>query len=111
MRKLNYRDSLFCEELRRVIDERDPKSHHGRVSDTDRGQTFSNFEKQVGERIKKYRELEGLTQTQLADAVGLVQPQISNYERCLDRPSVYRLWRIARALNVTMNDMVGDHGR
>lgn len=55
-------------------------------------------QQQLGEQIKKAREAKGLSQMDLAEAVGLAHPQsISNYERGIEDPPLHRLRRIAEA--------------
>ncbi|HVN01974.1 MAG TPA: helix-turn-helix transcriptional regulator [Caulobacteraceae bacterium] len=57
----------------------------------------------LGKRMRRRRRLLGLTQQQLADACGVRFQQIQKYECGANRVSAARLWRIASALEVTMN--------
>lgn len=54
----------------------------------------------VGKRMRQRRRLLGLTQQQLADAVGVRFQQIQKYECGANKISVGRLWSLARALEV-----------
>ena len=54
----------------------------------------------VGQRIRQQRWTLGITQSQLADAVGIKFQQIQKYETGMNRVSASRLWEIARALGV-----------
>ncbi len=54
----------------------------------------------VGQRIRHRRWLLGVTQQQLADAVGIKFQQIQKYETGANRVSASRLWDISRALDV-----------
>lgn len=54
----------------------------------------------VGQKIRHRRWLVGMTQQQLADAVGIKFQQIQKYETGANRVSASRLWDISRALNV-----------
>ncbi len=57
----------------------------------------------VGKRIRHRRWLVGMTQQQLADAVGIKFQQIQKYETGMNRVSASRLWDIASTLNVPVS--------
>lgn len=54
----------------------------------------------TGKKIKEAREKAGLTQSQLAEAIGTTSQNISQYERSLRKPKYETLLKIAKALNV-----------
>ncbi|WP_089898991.1 helix-turn-helix domain-containing protein [Loktanella fryxellensis] len=54
----------------------------------------------VGQRIRQRRWVTGITQQQLADAVGIKFQQIQKYETGANRVSASRLWDVAQALGV-----------
>lgn len=54
----------------------------------------------VGKRIRHRRWIDGTTQQQLADQVGIKFQQIQKYETGMNRVSASRLWDIAHALGV-----------
>ena len=54
----------------------------------------------VGKRIRHRRWLTGMTQQQLAEAVGIKFQQIQKYETGANRVSASRLWDIAETLEV-----------
>lgn len=54
----------------------------------------------VGKRIRHRRWMLGMTQQQLADAVGIKFQQIQKYETGMNRVSASRLWDIASTLSV-----------
>lgn len=54
----------------------------------------------VGQCIRHRRWTVGMTQQQLAHAVGIKFQQIQKYETGMNRVSASRLWDIARALDV-----------
>ena len=56
---------------------------------------------QVGERLRQRRMLRGLSQAQLANAVGVSFQQIQKYETGRNRLSVSRLHQLAAVLGVT----------
>ncbi len=57
----------------------------------------------VGGRLKQIRGLRGLSQTNLADSVGLTFQQIQKYENGANRISASRLWEFAEHLNVPIS--------
>jgi transcriptional regulator with XRE-family HTH domain len=54
----------------------------------------------VGRQLRRRRRLMGLTQQQLADAIGVRFQQIHKYECAGNRLSVAMLWKLACALDV-----------
>jgi transcriptional regulator with XRE-family HTH domain len=54
----------------------------------------------VGKRIRQRRWMIGMTQQQLADAVGIKFQQIQKYETGMNRVSASRLWDVAATLGV-----------
>lgn len=59
-----------------------------------------NIDRHVGARIRERRRLLGLTQTQLAELVGVAYQQFAKYESASNRISASRLFEIARVLGV-----------
>lgn len=72
----------------------------------------------VGGRVRLRRKLVGLSQEQLADALGLTFQQVQKYERGSNRVSASKLYAIARTLGVPIafffdglaDPMDGDQG-
>ncbi len=60
----------------------------------------------IGKNIKKYRELKGLTQEQLADKVNKGINFIGKIEIAFSRPSLYTLIDIANVLDIKLSDLV-----
>ena len=56
----------------------------------------------VGARVRQRRVLHGMTQTGLADALGLTFQQVQKYEKGTNRISSSRLFRLTRALDVSI---------
>ena len=54
----------------------------------------------VGRALRRRRRLMGLTQGQVADAVGVRFQQIQKYECAANRLSVAMLWKLAGVLDV-----------
>lgn len=61
--------------------------------------------KAFGNRLKKLRQQKKLTQSQLAEAVGLDQSTISYYERGKKAPEIQTLDKIATFFNVSIDDL------
>ena len=62
----------------------------------------------LGERIRRLREDRGLTQQRLADLADLAQSAIARIEAGNREPLITSIQRIARALGVSVNDIVVD---
>jgi len=62
----------------------------------------------LGERLRTRRKAAGVTQSQLARAVGLTFQQIQKYEKGTNRVSFSRLVEIAHALECRAMDLIGD---
>ncbi|MCP5433584.1 MAG: helix-turn-helix transcriptional regulator [Alphaproteobacteria bacterium] len=57
----------------------------------------------VGQRVRHRRWLVGMTQQQLANAVGIKFQQIQKYESGANRISASRLWDLSNALGVPVS--------
>jgi DNA-binding XRE family transcriptional regulator len=62
--------------------------------------TTEDIDKRLGRRLRSRRRLLGLTQLQVAEAVGVRFQQIHKYELATNKISAARLWALARALDV-----------
>lgn len=60
----------------------------------------------VGATIRKLREAKGLTQDQLATAVGMMRSNISRIEAAKHRPTLETVEKIAKALKVSLVELV-----
>jgi DNA-binding XRE family transcriptional regulator len=61
---------------------------------------------EVGATIRRLRETKGMTQEELADAVGMMRNNISRIEAAKHRPTLETLERIAKALRVSVADLI-----
>ncbi|MBP5534851.1 MAG: helix-turn-helix transcriptional regulator [Alphaproteobacteria bacterium] len=52
----------------------------------------------VGNRVRMYRTLKGLSQEKLGEALGLTFQQVQKYEKGLNRIGASRLWDISQVL-------------
>ena len=59
----------------------------------------------IGQRLKEYRRLRGMTVRELADAAHVTPGQISHYEHGRDRISHERVTEFARILRIKSNDL------
>ena len=69
------------------------------------------FARAVGTRISRFRRERGLTQKQLADKVGVERFVISHYEHGRYCPGILYLVRLAGALGVTADELLGSRQR
>ena len=75
----------------------------GLVTASDRG-----FYRALGQRLAEARKACGLTQTQLAEQLGLAQQTLAHYEMGRLRVAVALLPPLAKALGVTVEDLIGE---
>jgi len=61
---------------------------------------------EVGVTIRELREAKGLTQEELAGAVGMMRGNISRIEAAKHRPALETMERIAKALKVSVADLI-----
>lgn len=59
----------------------------------------------TGELIRKYRKSKGLTQAQLAEACGMTDSAIRNYELCNRTPGAEQIDSIASALGISSESL------
>ena len=62
----------------------------------------------VGKRIKELRLLRRMSQTGLAEQVGVRFQQVQKYETAINRVSASRLFVIAKILDVGVEELFGD---
>lgn len=62
----------------------------------------------VGVRVRVIRNHRGLTQTQLAEALGVTFQQVQKYERGTNRISTSALVKAAAALGASVAELVGE---
>lgn len=63
---------------------------------------MNSIDKAVGARIRTYRKALGMSQTELADAIGVRFQQVQKYENGSNRVAASRLWQIADALGISV---------
>lgn len=62
----------------------------------------------IGERIKQARKKKGITQKELAEAVGVAEVTIRQYEADKYSPKYDKMVKIAEALNIPVSDLLGE---
>lgn len=72
---------------------------------------MESSKQQFGQRIKKYRKACGMSQEQLAEAIGVDQKHVSRIEVGKSYPTIDRLEKIAQALQVPMGGFFDDAGQ
>lgn len=60
----------------------------------------------IGERIKYYRKKEGMTQNELANALGVSFQAVSNWERGIAPPDIDNLILLSRRFNVLLDTLI-----
>ena len=60
----------------------------------------------IGENIRRLRKESGLTQRQLAKAVGVNEVTLRGYEAGKYKPKMVTIWNLMHALNCSFNDIV-----
>lgn len=86
-----------------VTEESLPRSHHSlrRVTEVDSA---------IGKRVRDKRQALGLTQVEVADALGVTFQQVQKYERGLNRIPIARLANLSRTFEVPLDYFLGDAG-
>ena len=64
----------------------------------------------VGLRVRLFRTAQGLSQSRLAEDLGITFQQVQKYEKGTNRISASRLFEIARLLGVSITELYGDAG-
>lgn len=64
---------------------------------------------EIGNRIRKYRELRGMSQKELAERIGVSNSRVSNWEQGINRPDADILAQLCRVLNVSPSELLDVH--
>ena len=62
----------------------------------------------TGEKIKKIRKMQGLTQRELANKLGTTPQNLAQYENNKRNPKYWTLQKIAEVLNVSLEELLPD---
>lgn len=63
----------------------------------------------VGNKIKAMRKLRGLTQSELAEQVGVTNTTISNYEQAVSKPNIEMIEKLCQVLKCNKTDLIGEN--
>ncbi len=72
------------------------------------GMLYFLYMVKMSERIKKIRRQKGFSQTELGERIGVSQQVITNYERGIREPNIETLLKIAGALDVSLETLIGE---
>lgn len=64
-----------------------------------------DIKKYTSAKIREYRKLNGLTQKELGDRIGVKHNTISGYEKGTSEPEQDLLFKIANVLHISINDL------
>src|SRR5438067_7557494 len=64
-----------------------------------------NIDRIVGDNVRALRVSRGMSQSQLADGIGITFQQVQKYEKGANRISAGRLYRIARLFDVPIKSL------
>lgn len=68
----------------------------------------TEFDKQLGQQVKFFREMRQISQEVLATKIGVSYQQLQKYERGIDRIATGRLVEIAKALRIDVNEFFNE---
>jgi transcriptional regulator with XRE-family HTH domain len=71
------------------------------------GREVTEVDAQIGQRIRARRIALGMSQTALAEAIGVTFQQVQKYEKGANRVASGRLQALASALNLSISDLLG----
>ncbi|MBX6366786.1 MAG: helix-turn-helix transcriptional regulator [Rhodospirillales bacterium] len=86
------------------------KAERVRAAQARRSKDEVDIDRLVGARLRERRLLLGLSQQQLAKALGITFQQVQKYENGVNRISASRLWDISRRLEVPIEWFFGVSG-
>jgi putative transcriptional regulator len=75
------------------------------LSEQENAQLKEAFSQQLAERLKELRTRKGMKQQELANAATVHLTYISHLEAAKYHPSVFVLWKISKALGVSLNEL------
>lgn len=70
-----------------------------------------SLDQTIAENLVLYRKLHGLTQNELAEAIGYSDKSVSKWERGEGTPDVYTLYLLSEIYGVTVSELIGQTGR
>ena len=71
--------------------------------------SYNPIDVYVGERLKKFRWMAGMTQKEFGKKIGVTFQQIQKYEQGANRMSLSRAVKICEVLGITINGLMGEY--
>lgn len=72
------------------------------------GGNMNNSKAKIGEKIRKFRVKQGMTQHDLAEKIGVTEKQISKIETGIHYPKFENFVKILESLNITLKEFAND---
>lgn len=82
-------------------------SFHTPLTEGENKKLRREFTKRLSERLREVRKSKKLTQQELAERAGLHLTYVGHLELGKYHPTVYVMWKIAKALGVSIDDLTG----
>lgn len=84
-----------------------PYDYVGSVSMASKRNDTASDAVSFGKTLARIRRAKGITQAELAERIGITQPNVSHYEKETFRPNSEMLQRIAQVLDVSTDVLLG----
>ena len=75
------------------------------LSESENARLKEEYSEKLAEKLKELRVKRGMKQEELANAATVHLTYISHLEAAKYHPSVFVIWKIAKALNVSINEL------
>jgi len=75
------------------------------LSESENAHLKEDYSQRLAEKLRELRLKKGMKQEELANAATVHLTYISHLESSKYHPSVYVMWKIAKALGVSMNEL------
>jgi len=82
-------------------------SFHTPITEAENKKLRREFTKRLSERLREVRKSKKLTQQELAEKAGLHLTYVGHLELGKYHPTVFVMWKIAKALDVSIDDLAG----
>ncbi len=77
----------------------------GNLSEAENNRLKDDYAGRLAEKLRELRTNKGMKQEELANAATVHLTYISHLEAAKYHPSVFVMWKIAKALGVSMNEL------
>ena len=69
--------------------------------------TSEELQKKIAENITKYREINGISQVELAQMIDYSNKSVSKWERELGTPDIFVLYKLSVIFGVSVSELIG----